>query len=120
MRQPGRFANLPIEILDLILDRLRGLYELVHLALVAITCKTLLRVAQKRLQNAHQKHYGPSWSGCRLICLGSSTFDDELPVGFLTPEEKREAATTIVEGEEEPSERYYQSAGFSDSFSESS
>ena len=94
---------MPIEILDLFFDELRGLHEVVYFAM---TCKHLLAIGKRHILRASKEYYAP-WVGCRLISLDDSTRRlDDLPPGMLTDAEHKEIeATSFSDGDLEEVER---------------
>ena len=91
MSQPSGLANLPNEVLCVILSKLDPVF--VTHALLACTCKRLLASVISFLRPRIKTIHAP-WVKCRIICLGDSTYyNEDLPDGFLTEAEKLEAAT---------------------------
>ena len=98
-------AGVPAEIFHFILGEISA--DIHDLAALALTCKIVLVAAKPYILEALKTIHAP-WAGRRIICLGDYTNDDDLPAGFMTEEESREARTASLPGyDDDISEGYY-------------
>ncbi|RPD81352.1 hypothetical protein L226DRAFT_135894 [Lentinus tigrinus ALCF2SS1-7] len=86
--QTSALFALPPELLGMIFTKLEELHRTVAFA---ITCRYLLSVGKMHILRAAREFHAP-WAGCRIMCVGLWTKDDDLPAGMLTSKEIEEVA----------------------------
>ncbi|KAI0783465.1 hypothetical protein C8Q75DRAFT_736800 [Abortiporus biennis] len=79
----GQLNRIPLELLDMVFA---AVDDIVDLACLCLVNYHMLNVGRKHFDMHLRKHR--TWTGDRLICLGSSTKLKDLPPDLLTPEER--------------------------------
>ncbi|RPD60147.1 hypothetical protein L226DRAFT_613106 [Lentinus tigrinus ALCF2SS1-7] len=87
--------SLPDDVLLTILELPDITFD--DLAILAVTCRRLFDLSAKMLEEG-RNYMSASWLGCRIVCMGDNTVEDDLPPALLNAEERAIIDAKIKEG----------------------